>query len=534
MLRNVLEDYLKSIVERDFDYPLTSLLQAKGFYDIHFTHGGVEFGKDFIAKKIDKGIEYQYAIQSKKGDINQGLWRNEIRGQLEEAILSDLSHPQFDKSLPRKAILVTTGRLVGNATILAQEFKDKLQNNALVQELIFWDKEQLIQFSEESGLSGIHQNTIQGLRGFAQFFLIYSKAIEGNLSDREIEEYSRLWLDNTLDYKKRILRACIEGEIIASKLLERGLVYEAIFTYLSLARCVMDASYETDDQFVIQIYNELVAERVLVLGNEFLKEFQTRWIGAKKSLLHLCMAENSFPMLQYIVWCARVLEICSLFLFLSRDEIERKNTLAFMGEFLKKEKGCGHVPSDRYAVSMVWVVLALLKAKKKPVAQTFIKNGVNWLCDRIEKGFGIARYEADEDEQTQTILGYPFDFIKIEKNTSSYLATVLTDLAAFLDDKNFYEDVVNDFAACDVAYNYWQFPDSRALFIIESDECRNYPNIPHKETINTFDDYEYALHLNEEPESLQITEKAGLSSLVILSILLRDRYFPTFWKRIIE
>src|SRR5437762_2687902 len=115
MLRNVLEDYLSSIKEREFDYPLTALLQAMGFYDIHFTHGGVEFGKDFIAKRIENETEYQYAVQSKRGDINQSLWRNEIRGQLEEAIVSDLSHPQFNRALARKVILVTTGRLSGNA-----------------------------------------------------------------------------------------------------------------------------------------------------------------------------------------------------------------------------------------------------------------------------------------------------------------------------------------------------------------------------------------------------------------------------------
>ena len=117
MLRNVLEDYLSSIKERDFDFPLSSLLQGMGFYDIHFTHGAAEFGKDFIAKRVENDVEYQYAIQSKKGDIGQSLWRNEIRGQLEEAILSDYSHPQFNTSLPRKAILVTTGRLSGNARV---------------------------------------------------------------------------------------------------------------------------------------------------------------------------------------------------------------------------------------------------------------------------------------------------------------------------------------------------------------------------------------------------------------------------------
>jgi Restriction endonuclease len=122
MLRNVLEDYLSSINdERDFDYPLSSLLQAMGFYDIHFTHGGVEFGKDFIAKKEVDGIKYQYAVQSKRGNISQGLWRDETKGQLEEAISSDLSHPQFNTTWPRKVILATTGRLSTNARLVTQE-----------------------------------------------------------------------------------------------------------------------------------------------------------------------------------------------------------------------------------------------------------------------------------------------------------------------------------------------------------------------------------------------------------------------------
>ncbi len=73
MLRNVLEDYLSSVKEREFYYPLTALLHAMGFYDIHITDGGSEIGKDFVAKKVEDGITYQYVIQAKKGDINQSV-----------------------------------------------------------------------------------------------------------------------------------------------------------------------------------------------------------------------------------------------------------------------------------------------------------------------------------------------------------------------------------------------------------------------------------------------------------------------------
>lgn len=534
MLRNVLEDYLDSIIERDFDYPIMSLLQAMNFYDIHFTHGAVEFGKDFIAKRIENGNEYQYAIQSKKGNINQSLWRNEIRGQLEEAVLSDLSHPQFDINLPRKAVLVTTGRLSGGARLASQEFKTKLETENKIQELIFWEKEQLVQFSEEFGLSGIYQNTAKGSKGFAQFYLIYSKAIEGNLSDREIEEFSRIWLDENLEYRKRILRASLETDIIASKLVENGLIYEAVIFYLSLARIVMQTTYEKDDNFVIEIYTEIINGKITPLCEVFFNQLMSNWEKTEKSLVHLCLKDSSLPMLQYIVWCARILELNSLYFFLNKDENKKREITNFLIEFIEKEEGCGHIPSDRYAVTMVWILLALIKSGDKDKAIDLLRKCVVWLCDRVEKGFGLARYEADEYEETIALLGYPFDFIKVDKNKSSFLATILADLAAFAGNKEFYGDVINDFEACEISYNYWQFPDTKAIFEIETEKCRAYPNIPHQHSINNFEDFEYSEHIRHESQSFQITEKVGNQSLILLSVLLKDRYFPTMWRQIIS
>lgn len=533
MLRNLLEDYLSSINEREFDYPLSSLLQAIGFYDIHFTHGAVEFGKDFIAKRIEDGVEYQYAIQSKKGDINQSLWRNEIKGQLEEAILSDLSHPQFNSNLPRKVVLATTGRLAGNARLVAQEFKIKLENNPQIQEVIFWEREQLAVFSEKYGLAGIHQNTAQGLKGFAQFYLVYSKAIEGNLSEREIEEFSRLWLDENINYRKRIFRASIEAEIIALKLIESGLLFEAIIIYLSLARIVMQTIHENECAFEIKIYQEICSKKISPLCKEFLEQFKSEWEENNKSLLQLCLKENALPMLQYLVWGNRILEVCSLHIFLEEEISEKIKSINFMTDFFEKEKGCGHIPAERYAVSLVWAALAFIKFGKADTAIELIKRSVIWLCDRAENGFGLARYEADEYEETATLIGYPFECIKVERNTSSFLATVLVDLAAFTGNSKFYADVVNDIAACEIAFDYWQFPDTNSIFTIDSDECRYYPNIPHQNSIFNFENYDYAEHIKHEPKSFQVTQKVGKESLILLSILLRDRYFPTTWKQLL-
>lgn len=157
-----------------------------------------------------------------------------------------------------------------------------------------------------------------------------------------------------------------------------------------------------------------------------------------------------------------------------------------------------------------------------------------WLCDRVEKGSGLARYEADEYEETITLLGYPFDFIKVEKNRSSYFATALADLAAFMDQKEFYADIINDFDACQIAYNYWQFPDTKAIFRVGTEECLGYQNIPHQYSIDRFEDFRYAEHIKYEPSSYRITEKMGVTGLVLLSVFLKDRYFPKMWKEILK
>jgi len=178
MLRNVLEDYLSSVKERDFYYPLSSLLQAMGFFDIHVTDGPGEFGKDFIAKRVENEVTHQYKIQAKRGDIDQEQFRT-IMGQLLEAIvLKKLSHPQLDTSLTQRTILVTTGELTPNAFIAHQAFNETLVNEYKKEKVEFWGKSRLIELSEQYGLIGIHQTTAKGLRGYGQFYQTYSKAID--------------------------------------------------------------------------------------------------------------------------------------------------------------------------------------------------------------------------------------------------------------------------------------------------------------------------------------------------------------------
>ena len=62
MLNDVVEHYLDSLEEREFDVPFIALLRSLGYFDIHFLHGSFEFGKDFIAKARIEGSETQFAF----------------------------------------------------------------------------------------------------------------------------------------------------------------------------------------------------------------------------------------------------------------------------------------------------------------------------------------------------------------------------------------------------------------------------------------------------------------------------------------
>jgi hypothetical protein len=110
LLEGAVDAFLDSVDERGFDEPLLALLRAQGYTDVHLVHGAREFGKDVIGRRDGE----QWGLQTKAGDIGQGEWR-ELVGQLDELRLVNLGHGSFDTRLPRRPVLVTTGRLTGNA-----------------------------------------------------------------------------------------------------------------------------------------------------------------------------------------------------------------------------------------------------------------------------------------------------------------------------------------------------------------------------------------------------------------------------------
>lgn len=226
MLANVVGSYLDSLEEREFDAPFIALLRALGFRDIHLLHGAFEFGKDFIAKGTHNGELCQFAFQTKAGDIGLSAWHG-CRGQIDMLRTDSLAHPGFDQALPRQAVFVTTGRLVGAAALAAQEYGKHLQQLGESGFLV-WDKEVLVDFisgNPEIGLGGNSEGALLALLGHID---------QNRIQEIEIESFSRRWFSDESSFP--LYRAALEAAVLGNSLRRHERLDLACFVALCLVR----------------------------------------------------------------------------------------------------------------------------------------------------------------------------------------------------------------------------------------------------------------------------------------------------------
>jgi hypothetical protein len=520
MLSNVLGAYLDRIKEREFDLPFALLLPSLGYTDVHRTHGAVEYGTDFIAKKVEDGTPVQYSFQVKRGDIALATWRNEVRGQIESA-LSGLPHPHFDPGLERQVVLVTTGELTQPAWAELRQFNEDRQNRSGIRPVQLWTEQNLLEFLLRYGLNGVHRATAGGFGEFGRFFLTYSHALQGGITVREIERYSRQWTDADIDPERRLLLAAIESEVLAQQCLVHDLVYEAIQFHLARLRLLCDLAYADGAVPSRELWDGAVAQLHAVCA-DYIGRVREAWAGDKDLLqtwagdLHM----NTYP-----VQCARIIEIASLAYFTAADGENRDQYIEFVAEFVQGEPGCAHPISDRYAASLVLAILILLDGQRADVADALLEQTTVWLYDHYHREPGLAGVEADEELETATLLGSAFAFIDIHPRRSSFLATALLDLAAFSGDPDLYADMVSDVKAVRIVPEYWQPQDTVGAVRIEGEDVLQYPHVEFADALPV-DGSPYADHLPDEPATFRFVEAYGGTAAVALIALLRDRYFP--------
>jgi hypothetical protein len=337
MLSNVLGAYLDGSTERELDLPFLLLLPALGFHDVHLTHGNVEFGTDFIAKKLVNGHEVQYAFQSKAIDIDLREWRNNVRGQLESA-QAGVIHPNFNNDLERQVVLVTSGELNYAASIEMQRWNDDRSVRNGMRPVPVWSKQNVLEFLLERGLNGVHRATAGGFGEFGRFFLTYSRALQGVITVQEIERYSRQWADADVDPERRLLLAAIESEVLAQQCVAHDLVYEAIQFHLARLRLLCELAYADGAVPRPELWDAAVAQ-LHALCADYIGRVREAWTG-DKDLLNTWAGD--LHMNTYLVQCARIIEIAGLGYFTAADDEDRDQYVEFVAEFVQAEPGCAH------------------------------------------------------------------------------------------------------------------------------------------------------------------------------------------------
>lgn len=531
MLRGVLGVFLEKASERDFDLPFLALLRARGFTDVHFTHGTAEFGKDFIAKREEGGRLVQYSFQSKAGNIGQGAWRSEIMPQMQEAIVIPLSHPSFDASLPHQAVLVLTGRLTGNAPVSAQQFSKKMAKMYGALPMATWDREVLLDYLVEMAPDELYGSALTAsYLGYGDFFGCYGKALDHRLDRKEIERHSRYWETASPD-DQTVLRATLEGEVLATALVSDERMYEALHAHLTVHRFYLAAHFLTEgEQERARFAADLTVSRSAVL--RVAQAAMARLADALKEsggrLFDALHPTDRSPM-QYLVACSRALEVAVVVAALGGAS-EAEAAADFLAAFLTDEPGATHPASDVHVVSLLWGLLVV--SRRDPnAAQLAVERATVWLCDRYEKAGCLAAVDASPDDETHTLLGAAFDFTKPASRRQSFLATALVDAAAFIDE-TLYVDVLNDVLAVDIAPQYWQAADTVGQFRVDAPDVAQYVNVQYAEPRGDVGGFAWAEHVREEAEDLSVG-RLDPCDAVLVSLLLRDRYFPKLWPKVL-
>lgn len=404
MLEGPVDAFLDSVSERAFDEPLLALLRAEGFERLHLTHGRAEFGKDAIAQR---GGE-QWAWQSKAGDVGQAEFR-QMTGQLDELRLSKYAHPDFDPTLRRHAVLVTTGRLTGNAPLSLREYNERARDRG-EPELEHWGRDALV-----GKLAG-NPNAI--LRGSVdgQLLGLLGGVEEGRVDMDAIEAFSRRWA--SWEPPRLAGLAIVECALVC----ERLRLQERLDLACHLALCAVcgtcAATVAADDgeeaieaaAAVFEYYARLLWERC---DTEMLRE--DHWVGPG----------GAGTWLTYPARCLRLGELLSLLGLLVREkEPELTSTIAeWLASFLQAQPGAAWPISDRYAVSLVPFALMLRHGSEPAATEHLLTRATIWLCDRYEIGkLGLASHDATPREEIERVLGTPFESVDLKRRRSSLLA----------------------------------------------------------------------------------------------------------------
>ena len=151
----------------------------------------------------------------------------------------------------------------------------------------------------------------------------------------------------------------------------------------------------------------------------------------------------------YRVMSLRLLEALSLLAL--AEESRREEITVWLTRFIEANPGASQPLSDRWAVSLIPSAIILTTLDRDKAAQ-YLAWVAAWVCDHYEAdGLGLAAADADPGVEIDYFFGGALEHVTQPRRMTSYLATVILDLAAALELSSLYENAYNDFQASDAA-----------------------------------------------------------------------------------
>ncbi|NQU88635.1 MAG: hypothetical protein HQ541_23065 [Mariniphaga sp.] len=495
MLTSIIENYLTSIKEVQFFQPFINLLDVLGYQDIQLLHGPNEFGKDIIAKKDGE----QFAFVIKVGDVNQGKYMNEVKGQLSEAQTNSLAHPNFVYP-PSKIIFVTTGKLTPQVNLAMQNLNDySLKNSLPVIEV--WTKNFLVKAFSHSGIEpffNLHSNP----QFVIDFYDIHTKIIKDEMFQSfDVERLSKKWLEFDFSINLNRLQVFFETYYFSKLLLERNRNYEALLFVSALVRILSVRGLMKENQEHLKTFIfEIIKSSNYIIDQTKVSE-------------ELGKIQGFFDIIYYPERCLELAELLSIGILLGDNTIEQ----SFIG--CVNEKGSYKPLSDNYASTVYLVAMAMLKLNLKKELRKYIINCTVWLCDRYDE-LGIAPVGSKKELEYSQLLSEHLPSYKNYQNGYSFIATVLLDICVFIKDLDLFKQIANDFKAVEIAPNYYH--------IMNEDDIWNYDKIvtEHDPNFKIEDLKGYTTMSNKYGMNDSYVAQLSLIELICNMFLLRDRFYP--------
>jgi hypothetical protein len=508
VLENAIVAFLDSVTEREFDEPLRALLRAEGFFDIHFVHGASEYGRDFIAKRDENGRRLQYSLQSKAGDLGVSAWRD-ARNQLEDIRTGDLAHPSFDPRLRRCVRLVTTGRIIGDAKIESQNYRERYRDEI---DFAVWDQDDLVSMLTAS------PDAVLAYRDEAALLRILGEIGQNEVDEGKLEQFSRRWIAAVEERPDPVV--VIEAGLLANRLRRQERLDLACMISLALLRAgCWGVHHREDDDFDIS------------------DDARRMFRAYASELFERCTAQHLRPVpfvnfhsefgfwVTYSVRCARLVEILGLFALSGPvDEEENARVAEYVRQFIASQPGVAHPLSDKWATSLIPAALLLGRGHPRDLAR-LLREVTRWIANHYDDDEpGLATVTSMPSEEIDYLMSI-FEHVTVRPRRESYLATVILDLASVCELSQTYDEARNEFAAVDALPEIVHTVDTADQYLRDGRDLQAEINIPYVDEWEQAEGWMTAPHHHVTADTFFLHRAGRTWDLIALQSVLRDRHF---------